>query len=62
MTVSLHVASKGGRGTHLSCLPLDPPTLLIREVPITEGACFMDGTVGETLLSGHPFNQNTACS
>ena len=59
MTVSLHVASRGG--AHLSRLLWIRP-LLIREVPISEGACVMDGTVGETLLSDHPFNQDTACS
>ena len=52
----------GGGGGHASHAPIWIRPLLIREVPISEGACVMDGTVGETLLSGHPFNQDTACS
>ena len=54
----------GGEGdaSHASHASLWIRPLLIREVPISEGACVMDGTVGKTLLSGHPFNQDTACS
>ena len=61
MTVSLHVASRG-EGGHASHASLWIRPLLFTEVPISKGACIMDSTVGKTLLSGHPFNQDNACS